>query len=119
MEAAGPFGKYLPNCTAPLAQTDGRRIGSDFGGSCRGQFDIASSFVCLRGTEEDRGLRRVRLDNGLPVSGGNTSHHAQVGGPFTVDFTTKFLCAFITTTITTYFFTSYLFTYLVTYLLVT
>jgi len=99
------FGKFLPNCTASLAQTDGQRIGSYFGWSCRGQFDIASSFVCLRGTEEDRGLRRVRLDIGLPGSEGNTSHHAQVGGPFTVGFATKFLCAFIIIITTTYWLT--------------
>jgi hypothetical protein len=53
------------------------------------------SFVYLRGTEEDCGLRRVRLDNSLPESEGNTSHPAQVGDPFTVGFTTKLMYALI------------------------
>jgi hypothetical protein len=56
MEAAGSFrnfGKFIPNYTASLAQTDGQRIGSDFGGGGRGQFDIAF-VICLHSRDGGR-----------------------------------------------------------------
>jgi hypothetical protein len=100
VEAAGSFrdfGKFLPNYTASLAQTDGQRIGSDFGGSGVADWILLPFFHLFEFEGRRNTADCVESGSTLPLPGseGNTSHHVQVGGPFTVGFTTKFLYAFI------------------------